>query len=81
MNREELETKIIELIACKISIEKEDITVDSDFVSKLGFDSLDAVELIMAIEDEFDISIPDSEAELLTSVNNVVNYLQSYMGD
>jgi len=68
--------KVKELIAEQLGIEEEEITLESSFVDDLGADSLDIVELIMAIEEEFGIEIPDEDAEKLTTVNDAVTYVK-----
>lgn len=69
--------KIREIIADKLSINEDEITMDSAFLEDLNADSLDIVELIMALEEEFDIEVPDEEAEKITTVGDVVEYIKS----
>ncbi|WP_346928412.1 acyl carrier protein [Clostridium sp.] len=69
--------KIRAKIAEQLSIDENDITMDSGFVDDLGADSLDLVELIMALEEEFDLEIPDEDAEKITIVGDVVDYIKS----
>jgi len=69
--------KIRAKIAEQVSIDENDITMDSGFVDDLGADSLDLVELIMALEEEFDMEIPDEDAEKITSVGDVVDYIKA----
>ncbi|WDC85872.1 acyl carrier protein [Caloramator sp. mosi_1] len=57
-------------------MDPEDITMESSFMDDLGADSLDVVELIMALEDEFDLEIPDEEAEKIQTVGDVVEYIK-----
>jgi acyl carrier protein len=76
MNREEIEKKVIKCVAEQLSLEVENIDPAMDFISGLGFDSLDSVEMTMCIEDEFGISIKDEVAEKLANVNLVVDYLE-----
>ena len=66
--------KLVSYAVKQLELTPEDITPDSTFES-LGIDSLDIVELIMALEEEFDIEIPDAEAEKVTTVNDVVEYI------
>lgn len=69
--------KIKEIIADKLSVNAEDITMESSFIEDLGADSLDIVELIMALEDELEVEIPDEVAEKFSTVGDVVNYVKS----
>jgi acyl carrier protein len=70
--------KIKEVIAEKLSVDVEEVTMESSFVEDLGADSLDIVELIMALEDEFDIEIPDEDAEKIATVSDVVEYIKTH---
>jgi acyl carrier protein len=67
--------KLQELIVEGLGVEKEQVTMDADLVADLGADSLDAVELIMAIEDEFDITIEDEVAQSFKTVGQIVEFL------
>ena len=68
-------TKIKNIIAEQLSVEADTITISSNFIQDLGADSLDAVELVMALEEEFDIEIPDEAAEKITTVQQAVDYI------
>lgn len=70
-----MEEKVINLIADATKIEKAKITAQTSFVDDLNLDSLDIVELMMKMEDEFGVEIPEEDAEGLKSVQDVVNYL------
>ncbi|NLZ49834.1 MAG: acyl carrier protein [Clostridiales bacterium] len=70
--------KVREIIADKLSLDEDEITMESSFVDDLGADSLDLVELVMALEDEFDMEIPDEEVEKVTTVGDVVEYIKSH---
>ena len=70
--------RIQEIIADKLSIDVEEITVDAAFVEDLNADSLDIVELIMALEDELDLEIPDEDVEGFVTVGDVVNYVKEH---
>ncbi len=70
--------KIRAIIADKLSLDEEEITMESSFMEDLGADSLDIVELIMALEDEFDMSIPDEDAEKIVTVGDVVEYIKEH---
>jgi acyl carrier protein len=69
--------KIKDIIVEQLGVDPERVKVDAKFIDDLGADSLDIVELIMAMEEEFDIEIPDEDAEKLASVKNVQDYLES----
>ena len=71
--------KIKEIIADKLSISEDEITMDSAFLEDLNADSLDIVELIMALEDELDMEIPDEVAENFVTVGDVVNFVKSHV--
>ena len=71
--------KIREIIAEKLSIKEDDVTMESSFVDDLNADSLDLVELMMALEDELETEIPDEEAEKFKTVGDVVNYLKNHV--
>ncbi|WBW99752.1 acyl carrier protein [Oceanirhabdus sp. W0125-5] len=69
--------KIKGIIADRLGIDESEIKLESNFVDDLGADSLDVVELVMALEEEFEIEIPDEDAEKVGSVNDVVKYVSS----
>jgi acyl carrier protein len=71
------EAKVKEIIAEKLGVSDDKITPQASFVDDLGADSLDQVELIMAFEDEFDIEIPDEDAEKMKTVKDALEYLNS----
>ena len=73
---ENLENKIKEIIVDKLGIEESEITNSASFTNDLGADSLDTVELIMEFEKEFNVSIPDEEAEKIQTVGDAVAYLK-----
>ena len=68
--------KVKEVIVDLLKTEESEITMESSFVDDLGADSLDLVELIMGLENEFDIEIPDEEAEKIQTVGDAVNYIK-----
>ena len=70
----ETKDRIVEIIANQLGLEVDEITSEASVVEDLGADSLDVVELIMAIEEEFDVEIPDSEAEKIVKVQNIFDY-------
>ena len=73
---EKLSQRVIELASDQTDIPKEQISLKSQFVADLGFDSLDKVEFMMTIEDEYDISIPDENADTITTIQNAINEIQ-----
>ncbi|MBD3422321.1 MAG: acyl carrier protein [Chitinivibrionales bacterium] len=73
----EREAKVKQIIAEKLGVSDEKVVATASFVDDLGADSLDQVELIMAFEDEFDVEIPDEDAEKLKTVQDALNYLES----
>ena len=69
--------KIQEIVAEQLSVEKDSITMDTSFKDDLGADSLDLFELVMALEEEYDIEIPTEDLEKINTVNDVVEYIKS----
>jgi acyl carrier protein len=69
--------KVKKIIVEQLGVEEDEVTLESSFIDDLGADSLDIVELIMALEEEFDIEIPDSEAEKISTVGDAVNYIKN----
>ncbi len=77
MEREEILKKVREVVADKLSISEDQVTESASFVEDLGADSLDTVELVMALEETFGLNIPDDEAEKLSTVGKAVDYIAS----
>ena len=71
--------KIKEMLADQLDADAEEMTMETDIADDLGADSLDVVELLMSIEDEFDVEIPDEEIENLKTIGDVVEYIQNNM--
>ncbi|AUG57700.1 MAG TPA: acyl carrier protein [Ruminiclostridium sp.] len=69
--------KVKKIIMEQLGVEGDEITLESSFIDDLGADSLDIVELIMALEEEFDLEIPDSEAEKISTVGDVIEYIKN----
>lgn len=69
--------KVREIVVDQLGVEEDDVTMEASFIDDLGADSLDIVELIMALEEEFDLEIPDEEAERITTVGDVVDYIKA----
>ncbi len=72
--------KIRQIIADQLGVKKEEVTDSAKFVDDLGADSLDTVELVMALEEEFGVEIPDEEAEKLISVGDALRYIEEKAG-
>ncbi|MCY0877979.1 MAG: acyl carrier protein [Firmicutes bacterium] len=68
--------KVKEIIVDQLGVEEDEVTPESSFIDDLGADSLDIVELIMALEEEFGLEIPDDEAEKISTVNDAVEYIR-----
>ncbi len=71
-----LEKRVKEIIVEQLGVEEEQVTPEASFIDDLGADSLDTVELIMAIEEEFDVEIPDEEAEKIITVKDAISYVK-----
>ena len=80
MEKDELLQKIKVIVADKLSISEDQVTEEASFIDDLGADSLDTVELVMALEDEFDMDIPDEDAEKLTTVGKAMQYVLGHLG-
>ncbi len=80
MTEGEIFEKVKKVIAEKLSVEEEKISLEARFIEDLGADSLDTVELIMGLEDEFGLEISDEEAEKIRTVKDAVAYIQSKLG-
>lgn len=70
--------KVKAIIVEQLGVEEEDVKVESSFVDDLGADSLDIVELVMALEEEFELEIPDEDAEKIRTVGEAVKYIQDH---
>ena len=75
------EEKVKEIIVEQLSVDPDEVTDNASFIEDLGADSLDTVELVMAFEEEFDIEIPDEDAEKLTDVGKAIEYLKKKLAD
>ncbi len=80
MTNEELFEKLKGMIVDQLGVDEDSITMDSSFVDDLNADSLDMVELVMAMEQEFDISVPDEVAEKVGTVGDAVEFIKSSIG-
>jgi acyl carrier protein len=70
--------KVKSIIVEQLGVDEEEVTPDASFVDDLGADSLDTVELVMALEEEFETEIPDEEAEKITTVQQAVDYIKAH---
>ena len=73
-----VEEKVKEIIVDQLGVDDKQVTTSASFIDDLGADSLDTVELVMALEEEFDIEIPDEEAEKITKVQDAIDYINSH---
>lgn len=79
MSDNSIEEKVRSIIVDQLGVESDKVTADAKFIEDLGADSLDTVELVMAFEENFDIEVPDEEAEKLQSVADVVAYIENVL--
>lgn len=79
MTKDEILKKVKKITSEQLGVDESQITAEAKFVDDLGADSLDTVELVMALEEEFDLEISDEEAEKLTTVQKVVEYLETHL--
>ena len=75
MSENDIETKVKKIIMEQLDVEESSVTPEAKFIEDLGADSLDTVELVMALEEEFGIEIPDDEAEKIVTVKNAIDYI------
>ncbi|MBN8569420.1 MAG: acyl carrier protein [Ignavibacteria bacterium] len=80
MTVEEIKEKVKQAVVDKLGVEDSKVTDDASFINDLGADSLDTVELVMKFEEEFDIKIPDEDAEKIQKVGDAVTYIQGKLG-
>jgi acyl carrier protein len=76
-----IEAKVIEIVSEQMGVDKSEITRETSFINDLNADSLDTVELVMEFEDEFDMSIPDEEAEKIQTVGAAIDYIVNLVKD
>lgn len=77
MSDKSIEERVKDIIVDQLGVSADQVTADAKFVEDLGADSLDTVELVMALEEEFDVEVPDDEAEKLQAVKDVVSFITS----
>ncbi|MCI6200318.1 MAG: acyl carrier protein [Succinivibrionaceae bacterium] len=78
MTDKEIEETVKQIIVDQLGVKKEDVKEESSFVDDLGADSLDTVELVMALEEKFDTEIPDEDAEKITTVKTAIDYIKAH---
>ena len=76
-----VEDRVKKIIVEQLGVKEEQVTPDASFVDDLGADSLDTVELVMALEEEFECEIPDEDAEKITTVQQAIDYVNAHMDD
>ena len=74
-----VEERVTQIVVEQLGVKEEEVSLESSFVDDLGADSLDTVELVMALEEEFNCEIPDEEAEKITTVDQAVNYINNHL--
>ena len=77
-NVESIQAKVFEIIAEQMQVPKEQITLETHFINDLGADSLDVVEMVMEMEETFDITIPDEDSDKIQKVGDAVKYIQEH---
>jgi len=75
-----IEARVRKIIIEQLGVKEEQVTNEASFVEDLGADSLDTVELVMALEEEFELEIPDEDAEKITTVQQAVDYIAAHLG-
>jgi acyl carrier protein len=73
-----IETRVKKIVVEQLGVKDEEVTNDASFVDDLGADSLDTVELVMALEEEFETEIPDEDAEKITTIQQAIDYITSH---
>lgn len=79
MKTNEIETRVKKIVVEQLGVKEEEVTTDASFVDDLGADSLDTVELVMALEEEFETEIPDEDAEKIITIKDAVKYIVERM--
>jgi acyl carrier protein len=79
MSARELKSKVVDIIANQLGVDKEAITPEASVIDDLGADSLDIVELVMALEESFDLEIPDEDAEKIRTVKDIFDYIDKHV--
>jgi len=79
MKTNEIETRVKKIVVEQLGVKEDEVTTDASFVDDLGADSLDTVELVMALEEEFETEIPDEDAEKIITIKDAVSYIVGRM--
>ena len=74
-----IEERVKKIVCEQLGVKEEEVTTESSFVNDLGADSLDTVELVMALDEEFETEIPDEEAEKITTVQQAIAYIEAHL--
>ena len=80
-NTTNIETRVINVVVEQLGVNKDQVKLESSFINDLGADSLDTVELVMALEEEFDTEIPDEDAEKIGTVHQAVDYIKTALNE
>jgi acyl carrier protein len=75
-----VEERVRKIVVEQLGVKEEEVSLESSFVDDLGADSLDTVELVMALEEEFETEIPDEDAEKITTVQQAIDYVSAHLG-
>ena len=75
-----IEERVQKIVVEQLGVKEEEVTLEASFVDDLGADSLDTVELVMALEEEFETEIPDEDAEKITTVKEAIDYINTHVG-
>ena len=78
---QEIEEKVVSIVSEQMGVDKAEISMETSFINDLNADSLDTVELVMELEDEFDMNIPDEDAEKIQTVGAAVSFIQKHLDD
>ncbi len=81
LTQEDIKEKVVKIVSEQMGVDKSEITLETSFVNDLNADSLDTVELVMEFEDEFELSIPDEEAEKIGTVGAAVEFITAAQGE
>ncbi len=78
---DDIAERVATIVTNQLDVDKEKVNPEASFINDLGADSLDIVELVMELEEEFDMSIPDEDAEKIRTVGDAINYIQGHKGE